>query len=269
MNTYPQSQLSAILKKSEAHAMKWSIDWGTSGRIVGEQTRKGYLTISATSKVVKKAIALYEVFLNRMFKEGFSLTLDCDKFYHMPASAIIVDGEMIPIRIKETHVLITRMEDNQVRRDFPPTGELAIEIYGGTGHNPTKILKETKTSTWEEVIENVIPYLHKAAAIIRTDRLKWEEWRRRMDEAERQRKEHEQAIDERFSMVKSILEDMWMYKRAVAIRKYCDVFEQKAISASYLKKIEAARQFADWIDPTIDYEDELLSERYDPKSFLG
>ena len=162
----------------------------------------------------------------------------------------------------------THMDGSWVHKDLIPTGQLAIEIYGGTNWSATKTLKKPETSTWEEVIEKVIPYLHSAAKRIRDARLKHEEWRRKMDEAEKIRKEHEQAIEERALLAKSILDDIWLYSRAETIRKYCRMAEQKHPSTSYLKKIEIARQIADWLDPTTDYEDELLSERYDATSFL-
>lgn len=268
MNTHSLSELNGILRMSEAHALKCTIDEGITYRVYEEQIRKGYLTVSATTKMVKKAISLYGLFLRRMFKEGFSLILDCRKFYHCPASAIIVDGEIIPIRVKERLNLKTIKEGSWERKAFIPLGELVIEIYGGTGWNATRTLVKPEDGKWEDIIEEVIPYLHKAAGRIRKERLAQEELRRKNEEEARIRKEHIRAIQDRATAVKQILEDVWLFERAELIKRYCDIAEQLTKSEKYKAKIQIAREVADWINPTSDYEDELLSERYSVTDFL-
>ena len=73
MSEIKLSELSTILKKSEVHASKCTIDHGTSYGIYRIQTQKGYLTLSVSSKMLKQAIKIFELFLKRMFKEGFTL----------------------------------------------------------------------------------------------------------------------------------------------------------------------------------------------------
>lgn len=255
MNKEQLSELQSILKRSEEHALTCTIERGYSPGIIRLQIEKGFLTISVSSKMVKQAINVFELFLRRMYKEGFSLILNCDVYFHCPASAIIVDGEMIPIRIKEKRVA----GDN---------GVLVLEIYGGTSKRVTKVLEGTKNQQWEASFEKVIPYLHSAANRIRKDRLKWEAWRRRMDEQERIRKEHEKMITDRASIAKSILNEVMLFKRAETIRQYCDIVERRMCMEVHNERTAIARQIADWIDPTVDYIDEILSERYVVEDFL-
>ena len=75
-------------------------------------------------------------------------------------------------------------------------------------------------------------------------------------------------IRARAAQVKSILQDIYLYEQAKIIQDYCDMVEPLTKSENYLKKIQIARSFADWVNPTTDYEDELLSELYDAKDFL-
>ena len=268
MNTHSLSELNGILRMSEAHAMKCNIDGGITYRVFEEQIQKGYLTVSATKKMVKKAISLFGLFLRRMYKEGFSLILDCREHYHCPASAIIVDGEIIPIRVKEKHNFVMTKSGSSKHKTLIPSGKLAIEIYGGTGWNATRTLVKPEGSTWEKVIEDTIPYLHGAAGRIRKERLLQEEWKRKNDEAQRIRIEHNKAIADRATAVKQILEDVWLFERAELIKRYCDVVEQLTDSEGYRAKIQIAREVADWINPLSDYEDELLSERFRATDFL-
>ena len=255
MNKEQLSELHSILKRSEEHALTCTIERGYSPGIIRLQIEKGFLTISVSSKMVKQAINVFELFLRRMYKEGFSLILNCDVYFHCPASAIIVDGEMIPVRIKE-------------KRVAGDHGILILEIYGGTSKRVTKVLEGTKNHQWEASFEKVIPYLHSAANRIRKDRLKWEAWRQRMEEKERLRKEHEKMITDRASVVKSIINEVMLYERAETIRQYCNIVEQRMCKEDNEERITTARQIADWIDPTVDYIDELLSERYKVEDFL-
>ena len=260
------SELNAILMKSEQHALTCTIDYGISKGIYRRQVQKGYLTLSVSSTMVKKAIKLYENFFKRMFKEGFSLSLECRAHFNCPASAVIVDGEEIPVRVKEMREL-KRISVGY--NQYVPIGLLAIELYGGTTWKATKTLVETEKYKWSEVIENVIPYLRSAAARIKKDRLETEAWQQRMREEELKRKEHRKMIEDRASVVKQIMKDVWLYEKAEIIRKYCKFAEQKMVcSDAYKEKMSVAMQIADWIDPTIDYTDEILAERYKVEDFL-
>ena len=100
MNAKQEIELQTILRKSETHALTCTIDYGITTAIFRSQIEKGYLTLSVSSKMVKKAIKVFELFIRRMYKEGFSLILNCDTHFHCPASAIVVDGEVIPLRLK-------------------------------------------------------------------------------------------------------------------------------------------------------------------------
>lgn len=267
MNTISAAELDALLKKSEAHASTCTMENYNTSSLVREQNQAGYLTIAVSPKMVKRAVKVFEMFLKRMFKEGFTLILDCERFYHCPASAIVVDGEAIPIRVKEKLAYTTTVDSYGVNRHSHSSGELVVEIYT-SGRHPSKVLTETAESKWDELFDSVVPYLKKASIRLKAARLEYEEWRRRIDGQERLRKEHEQKIKDRASLAKSILEDIWLYNRAEVIRRYCNMVEKKTLTEEYLKKVEVARAFADWLDPTVDYEDELLSERYNASDFL-
>ena len=267
MKTFSAAELDALLKKSEAHASTCTIDYYNSSCLVRKQIEAGYLTIAVSSKMVKQAVRVYELFLKRMFKEGFLLMLDCRQYYHCPSSALVVDGESIPIRVKEKLAMTTISDGHEVRMTSQLTGKLAVEIYA-SGHNPSKVLMETDNVKWNELFDNVIPYLKKASVRLKAARLENEEWHRRWEEEERLREEHQKAISERASLAKSILEDIWLYNRAEVIRRYCYMIEKKTLTEDYLKKLEVARAFADWLDPTVDYVDELLSEKFKASDFL-
>ena len=268
MNEIKLSELSIILKKSEAHASRCTIDHGTSSSIYRTQTQKGYLTLSVSSKMLKQAITVFEMFLKRMFMEGFSLTLDYDEHFSCPASALIVNGEMIPVRVKEKFSYTTTYEYHRAWRESSPSGILALEIYGGTTGKLTKTLTERKDASWEVLFDDVIPYLRNAAERRKVARLEYEDWRRRMDAEIQERKAFEQKVRDRAAIAKSIVEDILLFERARTMKRYCDIVEQMPCTDEYRESLAIARSVADWIDPTKDYVDELLSTMYDVEDFL-
>ena len=268
MTREQKTELDAILKKSEAHALTCTIDRGITNAIYRYQIEKGFLTLSVSSKMVSKAIRVLELFLRRMYKEGFTLILDCRSRYHCPASAIVVDGEIIPVRLKEKRELQFKYYGTSRYGEHVPTGILALEIYGGTSWDATKVLVESEGKKWPQVFEEVIPYLHRAASRLKSNRLASEEWHRKMEEEERKRKEHEKMIKDRASVVESIMHDVKLYEKAETIRNYCNIAETHGSSDEDKARIATARQIADWIDPTTDYVDEILSEKYTAEDFL-
>lgn len=267
MKTFSAAELDGLLKKSEAHASTCTFDDYNTSCLVRHQIQAGYLTIAVSSKMVKRAVKVFELFLKRMFKEGFSLMLDCGQFYHCPASALVVDGEVIPIRVKEKLAFTTTVDSFGVNRRSYSSGELAVEIYA-SGRHPSKILTETANRKWDELFDSVVPYLKNASARLKAVHIEQEDRYRQMQERWRKQEEHEQMIKERASLAKSVLDDIWLYNRAEVIRKYCYMVEKKTLTDEYLKKLEVARAFADWLDPTVDYVDELLSERFKATDFL-
>lgn len=52
------------------------------------------------------------------------------------------------------------------------------------------------------------------------------------------------------------------------MRKFCDNAEQRSPSEEYKKVIAIARSVADWIDPTTDYTDTILAEKYRATDFI-
>ena len=268
MNITKLSELPAILKKSEAHASTCTIDYGTTSGIYNKQIEPGYLTMSVSSRMLKQATKLYEVFLRRMFKEGFSLILDCDAHYNCPASALVVNGEVIPIRVKEKLAFTVKYDIRSSYRQSNPSGVLALEIYGGTTRNITKTLTEKKDASWEQLFDDVIPYLRNASERIKVARLALEEWRRKMDEAQKEREAREKLVKDRADAAKSIIEDILLYERAETMRRYCDMVERMECTDEYRESLGIARSVADWIDPTTEYVDELLSTKYDVDDFL-
>ena len=69
-------------------------------------------------------------------------------------------------------------------------------------------------------------------------------------------------------IAKAVVEDIRLFERAEIMRKFCDNAERRSPSEEYKKVIAIARSVADWIDPTTDYKDTILAEKYRATDFI-
>lgn len=266
LNTISKAELPALLKKSEKHALKWSIERDDNRSFFKWQVEEGYLSMSVSAKTVKRALMILERLIKQFYDAGFDLTVEQSR-HDVPASAFLYDGERVSFRLKEKQVRETTMKYGYPYSVLVPTGKLELEVYAGYFEwKPSKLYADTEYTKLEDKLDDVVPYVK--GAIEELKRIHEEEEIERKEEEERARieQEHEEALEERAQQVMSILDDIRLYHRAQVIRNYCDKVEPLVSSKDYLKKIELARRFADWIDPTIEYDDEL-SEMYDEEAF--
>ncbi len=217
--------------------------------------------MSVSTKTVKRAIGILDRVVRELFKAGFSLTVEDDR-HLSPASAVLYDGEVIPFRMKEIQVSKLEKNDLYPSHILVPTGRLVLELYAGySDTHPSKLFSDTEYTKLEDKVQEIVPYLKHA---VQESKRKSEQaviLYRQQEEELRRKREHEQEIIQRAEQLKSILRDIRLYNRAQIIRNYCDQVEPSVSSTDYLKKIEIARRFADWIDVTVDYTDEL-TEKY-------
>lgn len=268
LNTISQWALPALLKRSEKHALEWSIERGSGNQYYHFQIERGYLSMSVSSKTIKRAIRVLEQVITKFYEAGYALTVERNR-YSTPASAVLFDGEVVPFRIREIQVSQINRRDNYPSRVLVPTGKLVLELYAGYFElKPSKLFADTDYTKLEDKIDDIVPYLK--GAIFELKRIHQEEDERRIQQEKerRLREEHERMIRARAAQVKSILQDIFLYEKAKVIQEYCDMVEPLTKSEKYLAKIQIAREVADWINPLSDYEDELLSESYSVTDFL-
>jgi len=269
MDKKTREELEALLKKSQAHAEQCALGSGRNPdvlitrEIVEMQNERGFLTISASAGMIPKSVELFRRFINKMYREGFSVTAENGSFYRRPASAVIVEGEAIPVRVKEPIHLEEIPWGSETRKRWSPTGTLCLEIYGGMSDTPHKVLKGKTVKEVEAQFEDIIPYLRKAAARIRKEKAKRAIWEKLREENRRLEQEHEKKMTDRMDAVEELVHDAFLLKKAQEIRGYCDLMESHISDQEYLEKIRIVREVADWIDPTVDYTDALLAEKMD------
>ncbi|CAM3684324.1 hypothetical protein COLU111180_02820 [Cohnella lubricantis] len=187
-----------------------------------------------------------------------------------------VSLEIYEMQDKVDHV-ITKSEENQLRKyeedkkryswaskpnlrkyDYVFNGQLCINI----NQNRNKRFRDTKSSILENQLGLLLIEMYDASEIIRKEREAREEERRKLEEAERLREERRKRhmIEvERTVALTNMAQD---YAMACKIREYVSALESfRNLAEEDIQWIDWAKKKADWYDPIIAREDEILGKR--------
>ena len=137
--------------------------------------------------------------------------------------------------------------------DYIPNGNLRIKLPNG------KYVKDTKNSKLEEMIPEIILLFYQCYYDDRIRREAREEAQRIQDEERRNARILQEQINDEKKRTRELLNTIKDYKLAKEIREYVSVLKEnqeidEETSRWMLNK-------ADWIDPIISTEDELLGKR--------
>lgn len=142
--------------------------------------------------------------------------------------------------------------------DYIPNGIFRIKMPNG------KYIKDTKINKLEDMISEIVVLFYQCYIEIRTQREEWEE-AQRVREAERNKARLlQERINQEKKKTNELLNILKDYKLANEIRRFVDVLIES--SSTEKETIQWMLKKADWIDPTISAEDELLGKREHQKS---
>lgn len=266
-----RTKLERLLDDSEKHAFEVANDKSFSTHIYYRQFEAGYLSISATTQTIPRVVDVFGALIRRFEKEGFSYTVDYKPSFQYPSSAVIIDGIPIPIRIKEKFAYEREKKKSLLdwsRQRIIPTNTLSFEIFDGS--RPVRKFRDTERIKLEERFDEIVSYLRKEAQQ-RKKEMEEAERRRIIEEQRRiERLELKRRVKERVNLAESIFEDIKLYEKSRLIREYCVRFRSivPEMNERNRMKLEVAESIANWIDPTVDYQDELLVMEYTEESIL-
>ena len=122
-----------------------------------------------------------------------------------------------------------------------------------------KYIKDTKSNKLEDMIPEIVLLFYQCYFEIRTRREQWEEAQRIREEEKQKARMLQERIDQEKEKTREFLNIITDYKLANEIRKFVDVLKES--SKTDKETIQWMLNKADWIDPTISIEDELLGKR--------
>lgn len=125
-----------------------------------------------------------------------------------------------------------------------------------------KYIRETDKIKLEDKLGDVIIKLYEQSEETKNKRLEREEIARRQREEEERKEKIRNAKKEEVQKIKELINCAEDYKIACEIRSYIGAISKKENLTDEIKEwINWANKKANWFDPTIDEEDELLGKR--------
>lgn len=125
-----------------------------------------------------------------------------------------------------------------------------------------KYIRDSDNEKIEDKLGDILIKLYEIAEAERIARERREEIQRQQREEERKREERRRQKNDEILKTRELINQAQDYKIACEIRKYIAAIEEKSDgSEEVLRWIEWAKQKANWFDPTLQYEDDILGKR--------
>jgi len=220
-------------------------------------TSKGIFYIDVSKENVPKALRFLDSFIKLLELRGHQIKTS-------DGSKVFVNGETINIRCREILKRI-KIEDKDSsysweRTELVPSGILSFEI---SADYSKKEWREASSKTLESKLSNIIASLELKAKKMTEERIEMEaSWERMRIERELREKLQGEK-DAELKQFNSLFNDATRWHKSQYIRNYIKEFEKynMSVGSDDDKKnewIQWAKEKADWFDPFIEKEVELL-----------
>jgi hypothetical protein len=173
---------------------------------------------------------------------------------------------------KEEAKKILEYEESQKRHTYgyKPNIRKYDYVYNGKLKitcGDRKYIRETDKIKLEDKLGDIIIKLYEQSEEIKNERLEREKIARKRREEEESKEKIRNAKNSEVQKIKELINCAEDYKIACEVRNYIYAVSKKEILTDEIKEwIKWANKKANWFDPTIDEEDELLGKREHTKS---
>lgn len=214
---------------------------------------KDVLTIDVTEGSLQRAYRIMDTLIKLLRARNHEVAV-ANKAY------VIIEGEKISFRIRERRKVSEKRDD--YGRNYEATGILVI-IYGKHDFSPKEI-KDDKIKL-EEKLAKVLALIELEGKNEHLKTVEREEYWRKKVEYEQILKEKKVRKDREFQAFKKLLNEAVRWDHSRILRAYLEDVERKIYekgnpSQEQIEWLNWAKQKADWFDPMVKREDELLED---------
>lgn len=217
-------------------------------------TSVGVINITVSPQNVKRALLFMDVFIKAIQKRGHKIIVK-------EGSKIVIDnielGFGLRERLKRKIVKGTYYDSTELY----PSNILSLSLYV----YPAKEWTDTNTSKLEDKIPNIIAKLELQAVKEKQDAIDREIWHQEYERRQKLEQEFKARKEKEIIKTKNLFSDAEKFDKATIYRNFINATEQRAIQENALTEelkdwIKWAKEKADWFDPFINREDELLND---------
>lgn len=221
------------------------------------QTSKGIVYLNVSKENVPKALRFLDAFIKLLESRGHEIRTS-------NGTEVLINGEIINIRcreiLKRIKGIVPNSRYNREYSELVPSGVLSLEM--GRSYWK-KDWREASSKPLESKLSNIMASLELKAKKQKEERIEMEaSWERMRIERELREKLQKEK-DAELKQFKSLINNATRWHKSQYIRNYINEFEvfakiNNTLGANKITWIQWAKEKADWFDPFIEKEVELL-----------
>ena len=216
-------------------------------------TSSHQITIKVAPQNIARALRFMDTFIKAIRSRGHDIKLGYQQTY------VVIEGEEIAINFRERLKKIT-VEEKWTSTEFIPTGVLSLNAKASI---QTMAWKDGRLPL-EKQLSTIMAKLELWGQALKAKRLEWEKRAAEQAEKERIALARKQRKEKELSDFKLLLQQAHRWRETTILREYIAAVANQADTHNAPKDLQAwlawARQKADWYDPLVEREDELLAD---------
>lgn len=246
-----------ILARKDIKSKKPS-DYGDMKGFVG--TSSDIFNILVTKSLVKRALLFSDMLIKLIRKRGHEITIFKNEQYTSSNGIrIVIHGEPYKFWVRETRKRTMVKGIYWDTAEYCPSGILTFRIEELSYHE----WKDTAKVPLENKLSSILAYLELRAKREKLQRIESEKWSREYERKKKKEEELRQRYLNELNDFKQLLGDSRRWQKAKDLRNYLKSIEINAkkknnLSVELKNWLIWANNKADWYDPLLEREDELL-----------
>ena len=222
-------------------------------------TGKG-LSIDVSKEFIPRALVFMDTFIKLILKRGHQIN-------SKKSSEVLINGEAFSFRFREVLKRIKSIDKHSAYNweysELVPSGVVAFEI--GESYKKSE-WRDSLKNPIENKLSNILAKLELDAHQLKEQRVRMALYHKEQERLRLIREEEQRRLQKEHDDFKNVIHASKRWNKAMKLRNYLTAVEQQAIknntlTASLKSEIQWAREKADWYDPLIQKEDELLNDR--------
>lgn len=212
------------------------------------------LSIDVSEKLLSRSFRFMDSLIKTFEDRGYKVEVD-------KSTKVIIENQEYNLRLAEKNKRVKR--ESRYGIDWyglAPTGSLVLRVYT---YIPLREWADAKTKKLEDKLGDILLWLEKKAKEDKKQQIANEIWHRQYEIQKKKEEEFKELRRKEIEQFDALYLSAERYQKTLYIRNYIDKLEsiekeKNTITDEKKKWIEWARDKADWYDPFIEKEDDLL-----------
>ncbi|NVK08077.1 MAG: hypothetical protein HWD89_03425 [Tenacibaculum sp.] len=224
------------------------------GRRHVEIDKANVLSIDVSEKLLSRSFRIMDSLIKALEARGYKVEVD-------KSTKVIVENQEYNLRLAEKNKRVKRESSYGIDwYDLVPTGNLVLRAYT---YIPLREWADAKTKKLEDKLDDILLWLEKKAKEDREQQIASEIWHRQYKIQKKKEEEFKELRRKEIEQFEALYISAERYQKILYIRNYVSKLEsiekeKNTMTDEKKKWIEWARDKADWYDPFIEKEDDLL-----------